>query len=144
MSKLKPKDSLRIIVLQGLYALEVGGLADNEMKGCLAEQSANPGQLQAALDLISSIQGCRDEIDDDIRSVLENWKLERLAKVDKNLLRLGAYQLKHMAPEETESLTEIVNSCLDIIKVYGDRKSSGFINGVLDALWRKYHKTNLL
>lgn len=68
------------------------------------------------------------ELDQIITDHLENWSLDRLANVDRNLLRIAVYEMKYM---EDVPYTVSINEAVEIAKRFGDEKSSRFINGVL-------------
>ena len=76
------------------------------------------------------------EIDKKISEYAANWELKRMAVIDRNVLRLGVFELKFesdVPPKVT------INEAVELAKKYGDIDSSKFINGVLD----KIHKTEL-
>ena len=79
----------------------------------------------------------RDGIDEDITSVMTNWELGRLAAIERNVLRLGAYELK--CEDETPAAV-IIDEAIEISKRYGEAESSSFVNGILDALRRRYRE----
>jgi N utilization substance protein B len=68
------------------------------------------------------------ELDQIITDHLENWSLDRLANIDRNLLRIAVYEMKYM---EDVPYTVSINEAVEIAKRFGDEKSSRFINGVL-------------
>ncbi len=70
-------------------------------------------------------------IDDAIKSVSIHWKISRMACVDRNLLRLAAFELFHM-DEIPKRVT--LNEAIEIAKSYGAEDSWAFINGILDKL----------
>ena len=74
----------------------------------------------------------KDEIDELIKGHLEKWSIDRLATVDRNLLRLAAYELKYFRSEVPENV--ILDEAIEIAKIYGDEQSSRFINGVLSKV----------
>lgn len=71
----------------------------------------------------------KSSIDKDIEKSSDHWKITRMPKVDRNILRLGITELKFIA-DIPKSVT--INEYLEIAKKYGTEDSSGFINGVLD------------
>ena len=73
-------------------------------------------------------------IDEALQKYAENWELGRMAVVDRNILRLGTYEL--LFAEEIPSKVTI-NEAVELAKRFGDVDSSKFINGILD----KIHKT---
>ena len=83
--------------------------------------------------IVCGVRRGADEIDDLISSHALNWRLERLAAVDRNLLRLGIYELLH-EPEVPRAV--VINEALEMAKRYSTDESSQFINGVLDAVRR--------
>jgi N utilization substance protein B len=75
------------------------------------------------------------EIDQLIKENLENWKLERLATVDRNLIRIATYELIFVRNEVPENV--VLDEAIEIAKIYGDDQSSRFINGVLSKVKEK-------
>ncbi|MCA1664939.1 MAG: transcription antitermination factor NusB, partial [Myxococcales bacterium] len=59
----------------------------------------------------------------------KNWRLERMARVDRNLLRLALYELKHV---DDVPAKVAINEAIEIAKRYGTNESSAFVNGILD------------
>jgi transcription antitermination factor NusB len=75
-------------------------------------------------------------LDKDISHYATNWELKRMAVIDRNILRLGLYELNYM-PDVPPKVA--INEAVELAKKYGDIDSSKFINGVLD----KIHKTEV-
>ncbi len=71
------------------------------------------------------------EIDALIRKISEHWRLERMPLVDRNILRLGTYELMYM-PDIPRRVT--LNEAVELAKRYGGEGSAGFVNGVLDRI----------
>ncbi len=82
--------------------------------------------------LVLGVVEQRAEIDKLIVENLEKWTLDRLATVDRNLLRMAAYELKYSRNEIPENV--ILDEAIEIAKIYGDDQSSKFINGVLSKV----------
>jgi N utilization substance protein B len=80
----------------------------------------------------------REEIDRMISSTVENWSIERLAAVDRAILRFSTYELMHM-PDVPAKVT--INEAVEIAKTYGTEESGRFINGVLDKIREKIGKS---
>jgi len=82
---------------------------------------------------------CRDYlersavIDEQIASALVNWRLDRLASVERNVMRVAVveWQLKEVPPRV------VLDEALEIAREYGTNESVKFVNGVLDAVWKK-------
>jgi N utilization substance protein B len=81
--------------------------------------------------LVWGYQAHADEIDGMIRRVSEHWRLERMPRVDRNILRLAAYELMFM-PDVPRKVT--LNEAVELAKRYGSEGSPGFVNGVLDRI----------
>lgn len=80
------------------------------------------------------LHGCADNaeaIDRTIRQVSEHWRLERMPRVDRNVLRLATYELMflHDVPRRVT-----LNEAVELAKRYGGEGSPGFVNGVLDRI----------
>jgi N utilization substance protein B len=71
------------------------------------------------------------EIDDKIQTASHNWRLERMTRVDRNVLRLGAYELL-ARPDVPPAV--IIDEAVELAKRYGTGDSSAFVNGVLDRV----------
>jgi N utilization substance protein B len=71
------------------------------------------------------------EIDARLAGAAENWRLPRMATVDRNVLRLGAYQLFHM-PDTPARV--VLDEAIELARRYGSADSPSFVNGVLDKL----------
>ena len=77
------------------------------------------------------------EIDEKISRYATNWQLKRMAVIDRNVLRIGVFELL-FAPDIPPKVT--INEAVELAKKYGDLDSSKFVNGILD----KIHKTEIL
>ena len=78
-----------------------------------------------------------EEIDSKITTYATNWQLKRMAVIDRNILRLGVFELFY-APDIPPKVT--INEAVELAKKYGDSESSIFVNGILD----KMHKTEIV
>jgi N utilization substance protein B len=77
----------------------------------------------------------RESIDRMISSTMENWTLDRLASVDKAVLRLATYELIYMA-DIPSNVT--INEAVEIAKNYGTEESGRFVNGILDKIREQF------
>ena len=71
------------------------------------------------------------EIDELIQSHAENWRLSRMAAVDRNILRLAVYEL--LSEEKTPS-TVVINEALEVARKFSTHESAQFVNGILDSI----------
>ena len=76
------------------------------------------------------------ELDRAIASFSKNWRVERMGKVEVTLLRMAVFELLHQkaAPPKV-----VINEAIELSKQFGDDKSRGFINGILDAAAKALH-----
>ena len=81
--------------------------------------------------LVRGVTEHLSEIDSLIRKHAEHWSLERMALVDRNILRLAIFELLYIADIPAKVT---INEAIEIAKRYGDESSSAFINGILDRI----------
>jgi transcription antitermination protein NusB len=94
----------------------------------------DPGMRQFCLSLYAGIVANQADIDDRLAAAAENWRVVRMATVDRNVLRLGAYELL-LAKEIPPAVA--FDEAIELARRYGSADSSGFVNGVLDRLRRE-------
>jgi len=122
----------RELALQALYQMEVTG--DNSARALELFLSHFEGGGEAkdfARGLISGVMDKRAEIDRLIARCAENWKIERMAKVDLLILRMATYELL-FCPDIPMNVS--LDEAIEIGKRYGSADSPTFINGVLDQV----------
>ncbi len=98
----------------------------------LADQEEKRDELYEFTEkLVTGIEDNRDRLDDLIQSSSRNWKLSRMAVVDRNILRIAAYELT-----EAQDIPKRVsiNEAIELGKLFGSQDSGSFINGVLDKI----------
>ena len=81
--------------------------------------------------LIAGVTGHLAELDTAIKAVSDHWRLDRMPAVDRNLLRIGAFEL--LQCNDIPS-TVTINELVELAKLFGSKDSSAFVNGVLDKL----------
>jgi len=81
--------------------------------------------------LVEGVAAHQEELDALIRQNSEHWRLERMAAVDRNLLRLALYELLH---EPAIPAKVVINEAVELAKRYGSEESGAFINGILDRI----------
>ena len=77
------------------------------------------------------------EIDEALVATARNWRLDRMAAVDRSILRLAAYEL--LAEPETPAAV-VIDEAVELAKRFGEADSGGFVNGVLDAVRRRVRR----
>ncbi|HEX2163997.1 MAG TPA: transcription antitermination factor NusB [Thermoanaerobaculia bacterium] len=84
--------------------------------------------------LVEGAVAHREEIDRLIRTQADNWRLERMPAVDRNILRLAVFELLHQ-PDVPKLV--VLDEAIELAKKYGSEQSSRFINGLLDGLLKQ-------
>ncbi|MCP4098333.1 MAG: transcription antitermination factor NusB [Planctomycetaceae bacterium] len=122
----------REIVLQVLYQddLNTDQPEDIRLRFMNARLNQDRSLVQFAEDLLAGVRRHRDAVDQQLEEIARNWKLSRMAATDRNVLRLGAYEILFT---ETPNRV-VVNEAIELAKRYGTNNSSQFVNGVLDRL----------
>lgn len=120
------------MALQALYQHDLLGTCSGEELRAFCTRSASPRAAELAIELV---QGClqhQEALDDVIRRTAENWELERMATSDRNILRLGVFELlfKHETPPKVA-----INEAIELAKKYSTANSPTFVNGVLDRVY---------
>lgn len=85
---------------------------------------------------IDGVRANLDQIDALIQQYAKNWRPERMTKVDRNILRLGAWEILHT----DTPINVVLNEALELAKCYSDAESARFINGILDPLAKAARK----
>jgi N utilization substance protein B len=121
----------REVVLQLLYQDELNPsrrLSDDD--AFLARRLQDDEPLVAfARSLLSGVRRNRGELDELLAQRADNWSLERMAVIDRNVLRLGAFEILY-----TDTPPRVaINEAVELAKRYGARQSAQFVNGVLDT-----------
>lgn len=87
-----------------------------------------------ARELVEGTARHREEIDELIRGQADNWRLERMPVVDRNVLRLAIYEMQH---EPDVPKLVVLDEAIELAKRYGSDQSGRFINGLLDGLLKQ-------
>lgn len=90
----------------------------------------NPEGREFCLSLILGVRRNHGELDAAIQEIAENWSLHRMAPTDRNVIRLGAYELLYTDTPPAVAINEAV----ELAKRFGSSQSAGFVNGILDKL----------
>jgi N utilization substance protein B len=118
--------------MQALYQIDV---AATDLDEALVRfwRSFEPVEREVremAEGLVRGVAGHRREIDEAIESVSTNWRLDRMAKVDRNVLRLAVFELRW----SDVPVKVCINEAIERGKKYGSESSGAFVNGVLDRI----------
>lgn len=126
----------REYALQMLYAMDLTAYPPDEVfAGFNAIQDLNRDAFYYARRLVDGVYGHLEEIDAVLARFAEHWKLHRMAAVDRNLLRLGIFELMFL---KEIPFPIIINEALEIVKEFSDAEGTQFVNGILDATSREF------
>lgn len=130
------RSKARVCAMQMLYQREWSGETPARViEDFWTMRNGTPAIRAMAERLFLGAERERTGLDADITSVMTNWELGRLAAIERNVLRLGAYELKC---EDATPAAVIIDEAIEISKRYGEAESSAFVNGILDALKKRY------
>jgi transcription antitermination factor NusB len=135
---MRKRTRARELATKFLYQADITGskeITDAMIQAFLGESTDNPEVGAFATELVKGYWEKRQIIDKRIEEVSHNWKLDRMAAIDRNIIRLGAYEL--MFRTDVPALVSI-NEAIEMAKKFSTRKSGPFVNGLLDSLRKKY------
>lgn len=114
--------------LQALYQIDLSDIpVDEAIENVLDGEEHNDFLHSLVVNTVENL----DEIDETIKRYLEKWSIDRLAKVDLNILRIGVYELLY---NDEVPKNVAINEAIEVAKRFGDEKSSKFINGILSKV----------
>jgi len=123
--------------MQGLYQLNVQGPDLLEfLEESFAEDQADEVVRKLALDWTRQTWENLAQCDELIAGSAIKWHFERLSPVDKSILRLAVFQLKFCLDIPPKV---VINEAIELAKKFSTDKSPGFVNGVLDAVFKKLY-----
>ena len=130
----------RSIVLQTLFEKDLNEIDRKEIEEVLerniTEFAPNNSDRPFMDKLLSGVLGKQKEIDLIITKAAPDWPLERISPVDRNILRLGLYEL--LFGDRTEVPAKVaINEAIELAKQFGGDNSSKFVNGVLGAVYKE-------
>ena len=124
----------RVAALQLLYQREVGGAdgadLDEAVRGYWVEHPAPEVRRVFATTLLQGVIEAQDRIDPLIETAADNWRLSRMAVVDRTILRLAVFELLAAATPPPV----VIDEALELAKTFSGEQSARFVNGVLDAV----------
>lgn len=131
----------RIVALQTLYEYEFR-LESNDSTVDVAEiLNRNLERYETAIDdkafvesLVNGVLAAQSSIDAQITPIAPDWPIEQIARIDRNILRIGIYELLHKADVVPPKVA--INEAVELAKAFGSDNSSKFVNGVLGTAFR--------
>ncbi|MBX2988973.1 MAG: transcription antitermination factor NusB [Bdellovibrionaceae bacterium] len=122
----------REIALQILFQTEFTPKLSRSEFVAVHEQEFDRETLDYAEDLIDGVIEHKADIDSKIQAASRHWKIERMAGVDRNMLRIAVFEMKFAANPIKENI--IIDEAIEIAKKFGTTDSGAFVNGVLDQI----------
>ena len=124
----------REVVLQVLYEDDLNSDRDMSASDEFLSRRLNgdPALIAFANEILSGVRRNRGEIDALLAERAANWRLERMAVTDRNILRLAAFEMLYTDTPDRVAINEAV----ELAKRFGAKQSSQFVNGILDRLFR--------
>lgn len=138
----KVRHRAREVALQVLYRYEVNqadgkgappegtALAD-DLKHHFEHFQIDEGLQTFAAELVAGTLLNRDQLDEQIEAKAKNWKISRMALVDRCILRMAIHEMRHF-PDTPKAV--VIDEAVELAKQFGTAESSAFVNGVLDAV----------
>lgn len=127
----------REAALQVLFQIDVGRLSLDEALASVAAPDWSPDDWALLDGLARGTRAHLAEIDGMIARVAQHWTIERMAAVDRNILRMAIFELEHTATP----VRVIINEAVELAKRYSTEDSGRFVNGLLGQLARSGRRT---
>jgi N utilization substance protein B len=122
----------REVALQLLYQYDLNPRLDRAaVERFVHDRLRDPAGEPFTLGLFDGVRAHAADIDRHLAAAAENWRLPRMAAVDRNVLRLGAYELL-FTPDTPAKVA--LDEAIELARRYGSADSPAFVNGVLDRL----------
>jgi len=137
----------RAVALQALYECEVGGLTPQQAIGVLVHAGApevdDPGADEHAF-VVSMVRGAfdgRDALDERIGDAAKNWRVERMAVLDRLVMRLALHEL---LTHKDSPPRVVISEAIELARAYSGEDAAKFVNGVLDGAYRRLKEEGLV
>jgi N utilization substance protein B len=122
------------MALRMLFQIDVGNHpVDEVIETSLAQSVLEGSNRDFAASIVRGVHEHHAHVDEQLRALTQDWALERQAAVDRNILRMTAYEILY-SPETP--VAAVINEAVELAKKYSTAESGRFVNGVLGALAR--------
>lgn len=129
---MKKRSRGRELALQLLYQLDLrGDDLFEQAEEFLRQEETDRESREFAEKLLRGVHEHREELDQTIRAVAQNWEISRMAVIDRNVLRLATHELLHCKDIPPKVA---INEAIELGKRYSTQNSGAFINGILDKI----------
>lgn len=131
----------RIVALQTLYEFEFRTQSEDATTDAQEILTRNLERYEESIDdidfvttLVTGVIKEQDDIDAKIQPIAPDWPIEQIARIDRNILRIGVYELLFQADVVPPKV--VINEAVELAKAFGSDNSSKFVNGVLGTAYR--------
>ncbi len=125
------RSKAREVAVQMLFQIDLNPDVDpREIRAMIDEEIADADLREFAWRLFAGAREARPMLDAKIQAVAANWSLKRMAATDRNVMRLGLFELLHTDTPHRVVLDEAI----ELARVFGSSQSAQFVNGILDKL----------
>jgi N utilization substance protein B len=131
-----PRHRGREAALQALYLWEIGGVTTQQALGVYFKEHAPEADEPTREFATRLVQGTAEDlapIDELIAKHSQHWRVERLAVIDRLILRVAVWELRH---ESETPAPVVINEALELARRFGTDNAVRFVNGVLDAIYK--------
>lgn len=132
---MRKRTKARECALQMLYQIDI--TSDKPEASMMSYWADNPQPqdiMEFAAKVVEGTLAQKEDIDNLISKYAENWTISRMAVVDRNILRMAAYELLY-SPDIPPKVS--INEAIDLAKKFGDAESGKFVNGILDRIHKE-------
>jgi transcription antitermination protein NusB len=123
--------------LQSIFQIDMNETSAKDAIQYVLDGDASDDYLEK---LVEGVTEHLDEMDSILTKHLEKWTIDRLATVDRNILRVAVYEMKYCKDDVPVNVA--INEALEIAKIYGDESSSKFINSVLSKVKQTFEASS--
>lgn len=141
------KRRARAVALQALYECEIGGLTPQQALGVLHHAGApevdDPGEPEHPF-VVSLVRGAmehRDALDERIGDAAKNWRVERMAMLDRLVMRLAVEEL---TAHRDSPPRVVISEAIELARAYSGEEAAKFVNGVLDGVFKRLKDEGLV
>jgi N utilization substance protein B len=131
----------RIVALQTLYEYEFRKQSADDSVDVDEILTRNLARYESTIDdkdfvgsIVKGVIASQDDLDAKIQPIAPEWPIDQIARIDRNILRIGLHELLHQAKIVPPKVA--INEAVELAKAFGSDNSSKFINGVLGTAYR--------
>ena len=136
----KSRRKAREAALKALYRLDIGGASPDSVIADMREhEQLEPDLIDYAEKLVRGVFERRQDLDSRLTSIITGYDYERVAPVDKNVMRIASYELYH-EPSIAPAIS--IDEAIEIARKYSTEESGAFVNGILDRMRKQSPKAN--